>query len=385
MPVEPFAEDEPDAPEQGMALALSGGGYRATAFHLGALIRLNEAGLLKRLSRISSVSGGSITAAVLGVNWTSLRFVDGVAENLVTEVIDPVRRMLGTSVDAGAIVGGILLPGTIGERVAKAYDRVLFGGRTLQDLPEDAGGKAPRFVINATNVRSGALWRFSRPYMGDYRVGMVKKPITSIATAVAASSAFPPVLSPMPVKIAQPFETTEGADLVSAAYRGKALLTDGGVYDNLGLETIEKRYTTLLVSDAGMKMAADPQPKEDWAGHSMRVLDMIDNQVRSLRVRRLIDAYERNDRSGCYWSVRARFRNYAPNTDPLGCAGRDATALAATPTRLEAMPAKLQEQLVNWGYAITDASLRKNFAAEALALYQIEIKDPLGFPYARGY
>ena len=46
-------------PTPGVALCLSGGGYRAMLFHLGALWRLNDAGLLRGLVRISSVSGGS--------------------------------------------------------------------------------------------------------------------------------------------------------------------------------------------------------------------------------------------------------------------------------------------------------------------------------------
>jgi len=46
------------------ALALSGGGFRATLFHCGALMRLNELGFLTKLSRISSVSGGAITSGV---------------------------------------------------------------------------------------------------------------------------------------------------------------------------------------------------------------------------------------------------------------------------------------------------------------------------------
>jgi NTE family protein len=61
-------------PAPGMALCLSGGGYRAMVFHLGALLRLNEAGLLKKLNRISSVSGGSITAGMLGLRWNALAF-----------------------------------------------------------------------------------------------------------------------------------------------------------------------------------------------------------------------------------------------------------------------------------------------------------------------
>ena len=58
----------------GVGLCLSGGGYKAAAYHLGALIRLNELGWLKRIDRITRVSGGSITAGYLGVRWKDLTF-----------------------------------------------------------------------------------------------------------------------------------------------------------------------------------------------------------------------------------------------------------------------------------------------------------------------
>lgn len=158
-----------DGSVEGVALSLSGGGYRAMMFHVGALQRLDEVGLLAKLACISSVSGGSITAAALALCWERLDFQPGGARNFGA-FVGSVRAMADTSVDVGAVIGGILLPGSIGDRVAEAYDRVLFHGRTLQDLPDEGRG-APRFVMNATNVQSGALWRFSRTFMGDYRVG----------------------------------------------------------------------------------------------------------------------------------------------------------------------------------------------------------------------
>ncbi len=369
--------------EDGIALCLSGGGYRAMVFHLGGLLRLNEAGLLKRLSRVSSVSGGSITAACLGLHWKHLDFdADGRARR-IDLVVDKVRAMASTTVDAGAIVGGILLPGSIGERVAHAYDDKLFDGATLADLPGD--GEGPRFVINATNVQSAASWRFSRPYMGDYRVGLVPNPRVDLAFAVAASSAFPPVLSPIELVVEDNFDRQTFGDLDDPAYRGTVMLTDGGVYDNLGLETAFRRYRTLLVSDGGLKIGADARPAHDWARHSLRILDVVDNQVRSLRKRRLIEAFDRKERTGAYWGIRSDHADYRTRTDPLGCAGRDPTALAATPTRLQAMPDELQERLVNWGYAIADAALRTHFGQELRDRYGVAIADPTGFPYARGY
>src|SRR5216684_627374 len=79
-------------PTPGVALCLSGGGYRAMLFHLGALWRLNQFGLLRGLVRISSVSGGSITAGVLGLKWKLLTF-DGAntATNLEPLVVQPIR------------------------------------------------------------------------------------------------------------------------------------------------------------------------------------------------------------------------------------------------------------------------------------------------------
>jgi NTE family protein len=212
MSLDQFIDQNPPQPEDGIGLALSGGGYRAMVFHVGALIRLNETALLRKVKRISSVSGGSITAAVLGISWKHLAFASDVATNFDV-VVAHIRKMAATTVDAGAIIGGIMLPGSISDRVAGAYDRTLFAGAKLGDLPDDSQPGNPRFVINATNIQTAALWRFSRNYMGDYRVGLIERPDVSLAAAVAASSAFPPVLSPSELVIDQPVVNTPGADL----------------------------------------------------------------------------------------------------------------------------------------------------------------------------
>jgi NTE family protein len=207
MPNEPDRVTNPSSPVRdlpgddelrpGVGLCLSGGGYRAMVFHVGVLWRLNELGYLPQLERVSSVSGGSITAGVLGARWGSLAFDPaGVAKSFDDQVVRPLRDLASRTIDAKAMIGGALLPGTIGEAVAAAYDKHLFGGATLQNLPD-----RPRFVINATSVQSGALWRFSKPYMADYRVGRVPNPRISLAVAVGASSAFPPVLSPATLEL----------------------------------------------------------------------------------------------------------------------------------------------------------------------------------------
>ena len=363
------AEDDRRVPEPGVALCLSGGGYRAMVFHIGALWRLYEARLLADVKRISSVSGGSITAGLLGMKWRSLSFDPSrLQQDFVTEIVAPLRALAGETIDAEAIILGLALPGRISDRVVAAYERHLFGAATLQDLPD-----APRFVINATNVQSGALWRFMKPYMRDYRVGEVIRPAIRLSQAVAASSAFPPVLSPFEMRLDPgSFTPGSGTDLQSPPFTSRVILSDGGVYDNLGLETAWKRYDTILVSDAGGKLAPEGEPKNDWARHAYRILNLVDNQVRSLRKRQVIDSFQSGARKGAYWGIRTDVADYHV-ADPLPCPFDRTLALAETPTRLKRLDDQLQKRLINWGYAVADAALRRH-VDPALAA-------PKDFPY----
>jgi NTE family protein len=374
-------------PISGIGLCLSGGGYRATLFHLGALWRLNQAGYLPKIDRISSVSGGSIIAGVLGLNWEELDFDQhGVATRFYTAILEPIRAICSRTIDAGAILGGALGPGSIGEKVISAYRKFIYGDATLQDLPDK-----PRFVINATNVQSGALWRFMKPYMCDYRVGKVENPEVLLAVAVAASTAFPPFLSPLKLELDEAdFMPASGQDLQYAPFTTDIFLSDGGVYDNLGLETVWKKYDTVLVSDGGGKMQPEAEPKLDWARHTYRTLNLIDNQVRSLRKRRLIESYklrnqlrsqgvepaddlfQRVTRNGTYWGIRSDIKKYTLD-DVLDCPEQKTLELANTPTRMKRLDANLQEKLINWGYAICDAALRRHVDSGLPA--------PTEFPY----
>ncbi len=366
--VTPAALDPPKEPETGIGLCLSGGGYRAMLFHVGSLWRLLELGYLKDVDRISSVSGGSITAAVLGLNWRILSQGNWTVQTFQQAVVDPIRRLAGKTIDVKAVLLGFCLPGSISDRLARIYRRELFGNATLQDLPDN-----PRFTINATNVGSAVLWRFAKPYMRDYRVGEVRTPKVPLALAVAASSAFPPVLSPAVLKLdPQGFTPNSGEDLQCPPYTSRAFFSDGGVYDNLGLEPVWKRYRTVLVSDAGARIAPTSRPAINWLSHIIRVLNIIDNQVRSLRKRQLIAAYEARLRSGTYWGIGTNIAHYGLQ-DALSCPFSKTLALSRVPTRLASMEPALQERLINWGYAVCDAAMRRWVAPDA--------KKPTGFPY----
>ncbi|MFN0277228.1 MAG: patatin-like phospholipase family protein [Pyrinomonadaceae bacterium] len=363
-PVHYLDIDEGKNPEEGTALCLSGGGYRAMLFHAGVLWRLNEIGWLAKLSRISSVSGGSITAGVLAMNWNKLAFQNGIGVRFNDEIITPLRNLASHTIDVYSVLKGTFWFGTIGDKIASYYRKYLFGSTNLQDITDN-----PRFVFNATNVQSGVLWRFMKPYMRDYRVGEVKNPRIDLAIVVAASSAFPPILSPVELRLdPNDFTADSATDLPCDEYKKKVILVDGGVYDNLGLETAWKRYKTILVSDAGLGFKAKSRLRGNWASQAVRVLFTIDNQVRSLRRRQLIEAYKSKIRTGAFWSIESHAAK-----SPLSCPVNKTSDLANIATALRKLDNGTQERLINWGYASCDLGLRRHFVRE--------LPIPNGFPF----
>jgi len=354
-------------------LALSGGGFRATLFNLGGLWRLNQLGYLKKLDIITSVSGGSITSGVLACNWNALQFHDGVAQNFNEVVVDPIQAICRLNVDVHAGAGGLLsLFNTIPEEAAKAYDKHLFHGATLQNLPEEGRDKedpayAPRFVFYATSLQTGSSVRMSRRRLADFKIGEIPNPTLPLATVVGASSAFPPVLSPVIIKIdPTAWQWMEGATLHDdPALRRVMYLTDGGVYDNMGLEAIWERCRTVLVSDAGAPLSIEADPPKEWMRQTVRVLDIITDQTRALRKRRLIDDFKKSLGRGSYWGIRTTIADYDIN--PVLATDSPTTAsLAKIRTRLNRFSDEEQGRLINWGYALADAALRKHVLTGAV-------------------
>lgn len=368
--------------EDGVGIALSGGGYRAMLFHVGALVRLNELGLLAGARRIASVSGGSIAAGLLAADWRGYgQPRDGVLPDLAQSLVPRALALSKASIDVGNFLAGWLPFVTAAGALAKSYDDLIFKGRTLQNLPEDA----PTFVFCATNLATGAMWRFTKAYAGDWLVGRIRDPQFPLATAVAASSAFPPVLSPLELDVSRCTfedwpETNAKRPFDPAPFRRKVLLTDGGVYDNHGLEAIVKRCATLFVSDAGAPFERTPEVHTDLVNQPLRVLAIADGQSRALRRRDLIDRFRRGRaaakagilekpaldagaRLGAYWAI---------DTDPARLPAEGAIEIADDETRrLAAVRTMLSDPgeataraLIDWGYAIADRSLRINYAGK---------------------
>lgn len=337
-----------------VGLCLSGGGFRAALFHVGALRRLNETGRLAGLTDVASVSGGSIVAALLGQVWQDLDFVEGTATRFHELVERPLLAFADNAIDVRAVLTG-LWPGRIARRVADAYDEHLFHGATLQSLPDKDNG--PRFVILATNLSNGVLWRFTKEYMRDWRTPPIINPTLRLADAVAASSAFPPVLSPMLLEVA-----------------GRTMhLTDGGVYDNLGLEPVVKNCQQVYVSDGGGTFGEPKNPARDWIRGTIRVLETVDVQVRRLRRRQVVGLLAEQKRFGAFWAINSDRSEFPASQRSLLCPLAATRKLAAIPTRLARLRPATRHQLVNWGYAVTDAALR--------SYVEPELQEPEEFPY----
>jgi NTE family protein len=144
-------------------------------------------------------------------------------------------------------------------------------------------------------------------------------------------------------------------------------LTDGGVYDNLGLERVWDRYATVLVSDAG----APFQITESSFGlrfselmRAIRAVNIVTVQTRALPKRWLINDMKRGQVRGTYWGIATHIRDYRLETHgcepPLLGDNQITRSLSRIRTRLNRFSANEQKRLINWGYALTDAAMRRH-------------------------
>lgn len=260
-----------DGEEKRIGLALSGGGFRAAGFHLGVFRKLLSMNLLWKIDLLSCVSGGSIAGAYLASRWGDDSALDDFQQILLTK-----------NVDIRSALTGIFNPfETRTEALANAYENAFYGDLTLDDLK--AG---PRIYINATNLATGNLFFFvagenKDSELGEHELGQVKAPTFKIADAVAASSAFPPVYPPL--KLEDDLFPSHDVDFVA--------LTDGGVYDNLGvnplLRTERNRLDYAIVSDAGKPFDVDENPSESSVLVLKAAIGILMEQVRGQQLNRL--------------------------------------------------------------------------------------------------
>ncbi|WP_377703040.1 patatin-like phospholipase family protein [Pseudoduganella sp. UC29_71] len=259
-----------------IGLTLSGGGFRAAAFHLGVLTELQSRKLLDKVDLISCVSGGSIAGAFLALNWRD------------PQVLEKLDRYLATrSIAAGLVIGGALDPfHSRLDKLADTYERDLFHGKKLGDLSE-----GPRIYLNSTNLATGNMFSFiaggkGKSELGDYELGFVEAANFPIARAVAASSAFPPVFPPLRLD-EKVYKHAAQCDYVT--------LSDGGLYDNLGVNpglAALNQLDYLLVSDGGKPYSIKSEPTESGALVLKEGLDIMMEQIRGLQFDRMEHRYK---------------------------------------------------------------------------------------------
>ncbi|HEY8506402.1 MAG TPA: patatin-like phospholipase family protein, partial [Gemmataceae bacterium] len=249
----------PDANEPRIGLCLSGGGFRATLFHLGVTRYLYERGLLRNVTHITSVSGGSILAAHLVLHWERYNGSPSEFDAAVAELAGIFRHDLRGRVVCPWLFSCVTYPFTRlwcprwwwrTRRLQAGYD-LLYRGARMADL--DQPGR-PKLSILATSMTSGDMACFAgrkflvvrNPDLDGSNGARIFPEVTPagdvpVALAVAASSAFPPLFPPVVVGE----ETFGGADFPTPCH-----LADGGVFDNLGI----RRLAWMARPDGGLEL-----------------------------------------------------------------------------------------------------------------------------------
>ena len=281
-----------------IALALSGGGFRATLFHLGVIRFMYENQLLRQVTHICSVSGGSILAAHLALNWENyLDDKDSRFGETVDHLIDFIRSDVRGTIIRRWLFSWLAWPLRIlpryrhrlGALLGVEYAR-LFDGKKMSDLQRkgEAPVPPPRVSILAASLTTGRLCAFDsalRPGSAGFHIVGGPPPIIigelPAAIAVAASSAFPVLFEPVAIdhtrlkcKVEQ-FDKTE-------------YLTDGGVFENLGLWMLRDLYKKGELPAHCISLVSDAQLPFDWEGkarfgllfaRAMRTTDVVMKRI----------------------------------------------------------------------------------------------------------
>lgn len=273
-----------------IALALSGGGSRAMAFHLGCMRALHDLGILQQVSTITAVSGGSVLAGIYcSYPGDFEAFEARTRELLRNGFVKPALMRAVTSFDgvkALAYLGALIVERSTAF-IWRAWQRIsgrweagehwpnsvpflrkvsrttimrnvfskTFKGCLLTNLREDR----PQLIIIACELRAKAAFYYTKERLHCWRYGSVSSEGIELADAVIASAAYPAFLPALDQRFVFTKGETEKAHRIT--------LTDGGVYDNLGLAPLwpDRDFSESL-----------PLPKHDWiiacrAGYSLEV------------------------------------------------------------------------------------------------------------------
>lgn len=353
------------------ALALSGGGYRATLFHLGSLRRLNEVGWINRVERLTAVSGGSLLVGFMlsqcpnaldrNVVLTDDEWQKGVSSKVHRFVKNDLRTIQTIqNLTINQFFRKRRLSNTI-YRLEQLYGE----NRTLDEFPYSEGDyeRWPEIFILATDLVNAQAFRFSNnPEMsGNGGVGLCDLSFVDLATSCAASASFPPLFGPVQLghELKKYPETVLPPELREKL--SEIALSDGGLYDNLGKNLVAGASDSLvrLFSDAGNPYS----PNTSWTKDPRVMLKYM--QLMSSFISRLnfqmMKMIRKNDYA--FWS--AQFSEIRSDTSTLGFTSDFVnTYLEKVRTDLDLFSDEEACILENHGYAQTELGLRNEFGDE---------------------
>jgi NTE family protein len=370
-----------------IGVALSGGGFRATVFHLGVLARLAKTDHMERVAFLSTVSGGSLCIGLVYALsdwvWPSSRdYMERVlprAREVLTTTnlqVDFVRRVLASPLSVFRSRAGML---------AKLLEERWGVTARLSQVPE-----SPRWMINATCYETGKNWRFERFRMGDYRHGYSYDTDIPLGQALAASAGFPGLIGALPLDT-RPFRWfqyrergAEAHEMLDSREEGETQtqaldpewstvhLWDGGVYDNLGLEGLhdfqggwQAGIDFLVVSDASGR--SKPETYRSGARALLRIISgIMMDQIRSLRSRAILERLVNHDDRGAFLQIGNTCRAIllaAGRDDEISelCPGslpeQECTHAANMETVIRRLSEEEFERLYRHGFEVADLTL----------------------------
>jgi predicted acylesterase/phospholipase RssA len=273
----PLTAPPPPTLVRNIGLALSGGGSRAVAFHLGCLRALHDRGLLDRVRVVSGVSGGALMTALWAYGPKRFGEFDAAVCELLRRGVQGriarralLSRRLPESVLSSAIGGPAALALRGRAPVRRWASRTEAFADVLRDALGDRRLDAPRrgpgldTVITACELRTGHAFRFGSRESGSWRLGTIDGNDVDLATAVAASAAYPLLLPAL--DRTWTFIRRDGTRRTE-----RLALTDGGVFDNSATSCLrpgrsaEYSYNVfgveyVIACDAGRGQLADKVP-----------------------------------------------------------------------------------------------------------------------------
>lgn len=371
-----------------IGLALSGGGFRASIFHLGVIRRLEELGIMKDVSVLSTVSGGSIIGAYYVCEMEErlrkrraelAQQLDDVRLEIFEEIAEAFFDALDHNLRSRALIFSLfyhpilflksLRPGyTRSDIMQKEYDTFFFDGKPLDQLPSVTQRSeepcptyliGPKLMINTTSLLNGERKAFSRdPISGINELRKVNRNILPLSRIVGASAGVPGLFPP----------TWVSGDL----------LVDGGVSDNQGIDGLLKEgsetggkndYDLLIVSDASGQLEQLDRIKPKLTTVLGRTMSIFQHEIRNKELGRLL-AWKRGEEATSAQGRSNNAREFAfvhlflnvkdRCEDVPRVASEYIPAIARIRTDLDQFSFVERETLMYHGYTLVDAQLKKH-------------------------